>query len=215
MIFLALKTYKESTGDAGIKILSCVKKVSGETKVPIIVVAQAVDIYRIKKELGIEVWAQHVDPIDPGKHTGWISPYSVKQAGATGVIINHSEHKLDRDEVIETVKKAKEYGLKTMVIGQSPETVLDFDNLETDYVAYEEEDLIAGKASMIDKQEKAIKDLVLKLRHPLIIGAGIQDKEDTRKTVTAGAVGVIMATYFITAENHEEKLKDLALGFKR
>lgn len=215
MIFLALKTYKESTGDAGIKMLSSVKKVSAETKIPIIAVAQATDIYRIRKELDIEVWAQHVDAIDPGKHSGWISPYSLKEAGATGVIINHSEHKLDRDEVIERANKSKEYGLKTMVIGQSPETALDFDNLETDYVAYEEEDLIAGKVSMIDQQEKTIRDLVLKLRHPLIIGAGIVDGEDTKKTAETGAAGVIMATYFVTAENHEEKLRDLALGFKR
>ncbi len=215
MIFLALKTYKESTGEAGIKILSSVKKVSAETKVPIIAVAQATDIYRIRKELDIEVWSQHVDAIDPGKHNGWISPYSIKEAGATGVIINHSEHKMDRDEVIERVAKAREYGLKTMVIGQSPDTVLDFDNLETDYVAYEEEDLIAGKVSMIDQQEKTIRDLVLKLRHPLIIGAGIVDGEDTKKTADTGAAGVIMATYFVTADNHEEKLRDLALGFKR
>ena len=101
MIFLALKTYKETTGQAVINLLSSVKKVSRETGIPIIPIAQPTDIYRIKKELDIEVWAQHVDPIDPGKNTGWISPYSVKQAGAEGVIINHSEHKL-KEEVILT-----------------------------------------------------------------------------------------------------------------
>ncbi|PJC32448.1 triose-phosphate isomerase, partial [Candidatus Roizmanbacteria bacterium CG_4_9_14_0_2_um_filter_36_12] len=67
MIFLALKTYKQTTGGQVIKILSSVKKVMDETSVPIIAVAQPTDIYRIKNELGIEVWAQHVDPIDPGK----------------------------------------------------------------------------------------------------------------------------------------------------
>lgn len=214
MIFLALKTYKQTTGEEAIKILSSVKTVAKETKIPIIAVAQATDIYRIKKELGIEVWGQHSDAIDPGKNTGWISPYSLKEAGATGVLINHSEHKMDREEVIERVVKAKEYGLKTMVIGQSPETVMDFDNLNTDYVAYEEADLISGKVSMIDKQGEAVRDLVLKMRHPLIIGAGIADGEDVRKTVEAGAQGILMATYFINAENHEEKLRELAKGFK-
>ncbi|MBI5122471.1 triose-phosphate isomerase [Candidatus Roizmanbacteria bacterium] len=214
MIFLSLKTYKEATGQAVINLLSSVKKVSQEIGIPIIPIAQATDIYRIKKELGIEVWAQHVDPIDPGKNTGWISPYSIKQAGATGVLINHSEHKVSKETVIETVQKAKEHGLKTVVIGQSPEMILDYDSLNTDYLSFEKEDLIASEVSMIDQQEKAIQDLVKILKHPLIIGAGINDGEDTKKSKAVGAVGVLMATYFVTAPDPEAKLRELAMGFK-
>lgn len=213
MIFLALKTYKETTGDQVIKILSSVKKIVNETNIPIIAVAQATDIYRIKKELGIEVWAQHIDPIDPGKNTGWISPYSIKEAGATGVLINHSEHKISEETVIKTVEKAKQYELKTMVIGQSPEMVIKYDSLNTDFISYEKEDLIASPTSLIDQQEAAIRELVKKIKHPLIIGAGINDGEDTRKSKAAGAVGVLMATYFVTAPDPEAKLRDLAQGF--
>ncbi len=213
MIFLALKTYKESTGDNGISILSSVKKVGSESGVPIVAVAQATEIYRIKKELDIEVWAQHIDPIDPGKNTGWISPYSVKTAGATGVLINHSEHKIPEETVVATVAKAKEYGLKTMVIGQTQEMVIKYDQLDIDYISYEKADLIAGPVSMIDQQKEEIKALVAKLKHPLIIGAGIQDGKDTRQTVEVGARGVLMATYFVTAIDHEAKLRDLAQGF--
>ena len=61
MIFLSLKTYRESTGSAAIKLLSCVKKVSEETGVEIVPAVQPTDIYRVKRELGIEVWAQHMD----------------------------------------------------------------------------------------------------------------------------------------------------------
>jgi len=213
MIFLALKTYKETTGNSVISMLSSVKKVSEESGIPIIAVAQAVDIYRIKKELDIEVWAQHVDPIDPGKNTGWLSPYSVVRAGAGGVLINHSEHKLDMETIVKTAAKAKEYGLRTLLIGHKPEQVLELDKLDVDYVSYEKEDLIAGSVSMIDQQEKEIRELAGKLKHPLIIGAGIQDGEDTKKTVEVGAKGVLMATYFVKAKSHEEKLRDLVNGF--
>jgi len=213
MIFLALKTYKQTTDDQVIKILSSVKKVVNETNIPIIAVAQATDIYRIKKELGIEIWSQHVDPIDPGKNTGWISPYSIKEAGATGVLINHSEHKISEEAVVKTVEKAKQYGLKTMVIGQSPEMVIKYDSLDADFVSYEKEDLIASSTSLIDQQEAAIRELVKKIKHPLIIGAGINDGEDTKKTKAAGAAGVLMATYFVTAPDPEAKLRELAQGF--
>lgn len=213
MIFLALKTYKKTTGDAVIKILSSVKKIIKETGVPIIACAQATDIYRIKKELDIEVWAQHVDPIDPGKNTGWISPYSVKNAGATGVLINHSEHKLKEEVIIETVKKARQYNLKIILIGQTVEMIKKFDSFDIDFLSFEKEDLIASPISMIDQQEEAIKDLVKIVKHPLIIGAGINDGEDTRKSKAAGAVGVLMATYFVTAPDPEQKLRELAEGF--
>ena len=214
MIFLALKTYKQTTGDEVIKILSPVKKVQEETGVPIIVCTQATDIYRIKKELDIEVWAQHIDPIDPGKNTGWISPSSIRQAGATGVLINHSEHKIPEEAIIKTVEKAKQYGLKTMLIGHTVEMVEKFDSFDIDFVSYEKEDLIASTTSMIDQQEEAIKELIKKLKHPLIIGAGINDGEDVKKSVMAGAKGVLLATYFVTAPDPEAKLRELASGFK-
>lgn len=213
MIFLNLKTYKEASGDNALKILSSVKKISQETEIPIIAIVQPTDIYRIRKELDIEVWAQHIDPVDPGKTTGWISPLSIKEAGAGGVLINHSEHKLPEDVVKKTVEKCKQYGLKTMVIGQSPEMVIKYDLLETDFVSYEKEDLIAGNISMIDQQEEAIKNLVEKIRHPLIIGAGINDKEDIKKTKATGATGVLLATSFVTANDPEVKLRELVSGF--
>ncbi|HEX7542774.1 MAG TPA: triose-phosphate isomerase, partial [Patescibacteria group bacterium] len=172
MIFLSLKTYKEATGQAVINLLSSVKKVSQETGIPIISIAQPTDIYRIKNELDIEVWAQHIDPIDPGKNTGWISPYSVKEAGATGVLINHSEHKLKEEVILETIKKARQYDLKILLIGKTVEMVTSFDSYEIDYLSFEKEDLIASPISMIDQQEEVIKKLVKAVKHPLIIGAG-------------------------------------------
>lgn len=213
MIFLSLKTYKEATGQAVINLLSSVKNVSQKTGISIIPIAQPTDIYRIKKELDIEVWTQHVDPIDPGKNTGWISPYSVKQAGATGVIINHSEHKLKEEVILTTIKKARQYDLKILLIGQTVEMVKRFDSYDIDYLSFEKEDLIASPISMIDQQEEAIKKLVKAVKHPLIIGAGINDGEDTRKSMLAGAKGVLMATYFVTALDPEQKLRELAKGF--
>jgi len=106
MIWLSLKTYKKSSGKAVIKLLKRAKKISQETAVPIIPCAQATDIFRIRQEVDIEVWAQHVDAIDPGRHSGWISPYSVKKAGAVGTVINHAEHAISQFKIKKTINKA-------------------------------------------------------------------------------------------------------------
>lgn len=214
MIFLSLKTYKESTGEAAIKLLSCVKKVCEETGVEIVPAVQPTDIYRIKKELGIEVWAQHMDPIEPGKNMGWLSPYALKEAGATGVVINHSEHKMSEDMVKKTLDKAKEYGLKNVVIGFNPEMVIKFDSWGPDYVSYEREDMIGTGVSMLTQEEENIKKLISVLKRPLIIGAGISTGEDIRQAIKIGAKGAILASGFVLAKDPEKKLRELAEGFK-
>lgn len=214
MIILSLKTYKESTGSDAIKLLSCVKKVSEETGVTIIPAVQPTDIYRVKKELGIEVWAQHMDPVEPGKNMGWLSPYSLKEAGASGVVINHSEHKIS-DEVIEkTLEKAKLYNFKTLLIGFSVEMVLKFSGFAPDYLSYEREDMIGGGVSMLTQEAENVKKLVSQLKIPLMIGAGVSTGDDIKSALALGAKGVILASAFVLSKDPEAKLRELAEGFK-
>lgn len=213
MIFLSLKTYKEATGNNAVKLLSSVKKISRETGIEIIPIVQPTDIYKIRKELDIEVWAQHIDPIDPGRHMGWISPYSIKEAGASGVVINHAEHELDEEKIIETIKKAKEYNLKTLVLTQTVNLALKIENYSPDFIGYEKKDFIETGVSMIESEKENIKLLANKLKTPLIIGAGITNKEDVEKSLYLGAKGVILSSAFIKAKNPEEKLRELAMGF--
>lgn len=215
MIFLSLKTYKEATGDNVIKLLSSVKKISQESGVKIIPIAQPTDIYRIKKELEIEVWAQHMDPIDPGRNMGWLSPYSLKAVGAAGVVINHSEHKTTDENVKKILDKAREYQLKNIVIAFDPKTVIRYSLWNPDYISYEKEDAIGTGESMLKTEEENIKKLVSVLKRPLIIGAGISTGEDVRQAVKLGAKGVIIASSFVLAKNPEEKLRELVMGFKK
>jgi len=214
MIFLSLKTYRESTGSAAIKLLSCVKKVSEETGVEIIPAVQPTDIYRVKRELGIEVWAQHMDPIEPGKNMGWLSAYAIKDAGASGIVINHSEHKMDDDHVKKILDKAKQYDLKSVICGFNPEMMIKFDAWEPDYLSYEREDMIGMGVSMITKEADNIKKLVSVLKRPLVIGAGISTGEDIKQAIKLGAVGAILASGFVLAKDPEAKLRELAGGFK-
>jgi len=213
MIFLSLKTYKEATGDAVIRLLSSVKQVSKETGITIIPVAQPTDIHRIKKELDIEVWAQYVDPIDPGRHMGFISPFSIKDAGASGVVINHAEHPVNEEIIKKTIEKAKEYDLKTLVLCQSIKLAKQVERWNPDYIGYEKGELIAGSVSMVDAEEKNIEYLTGVLKIPLIVGAGIKTSKHVQKAVKLGGKGVILASAFVKADNPEEKLRELAKEF--
>lgn len=213
MIWLSLKTYKESSGDNTIKLLRVVKKVSRETHVSIIPCAQAVDIYRIKNELDMEVWVQHVDAIDPDRHSGWTSPYSIKAAGATGTVINHAERPLKDSEIKKTLQTARKYKLGTLVICDSPKQAKKISSWKPDYIAFEYAELIGGTVSMIDVGEKEVSRLAKAIKQPLIVGAGIRTGKHVVKTIRAGGKGVILASAVVKAKNPEQKLRELADGF--
>jgi len=193
MIFLSLKTYKQSSGDNVIKLTQVAKKVSQDTKIPIILCAQAFDIRRINQQLGVQVWAQHLDPIDPDRHSGWLSPYSAKLAGAAGTVINHAEHEIDFDTITKTIAKCQDYDLKTLVITRP--------------------DLIGSQTAMIEAEPENIKKVIDMASMPVIIGAGIQTGEHVKKTVQLGGAGVILASAVVKAQDPESALRDLASGF--
>ena len=214
MIFLSLKTYEQASGDQVIKLCQIVKKVSQQTGVKIMVGAQAFDIRRIKKEVGIEVWTQHLDPIDPGRHFGWLSPYSAKLAGATGTMINHAEHAVPFKTIKAIMTKCQTQGLKTLVGTDSLDLAKKVVKLKPDYLAFEDPDLIGGDVSFVDQGADDIKAVIDITPMPFFVGAGIKTKDHVQKTVKLGGHGVILSSGVVLAENQEAILRDLALGFK-
>lgn len=214
MIVLSLKTYKQASGQKAISLCQKIKKVVKDTNVPIIPAAQSFDLYRIKKEVGIEVWAQHLDPIDPDRHFGWLSPYSAKLAGASGVVINHLEHEIPFKTIKATVVKCQQYQLKTLVIVDTLDLAKKVVTLKPNYLAYENADLIGGNVSMVDSDAEGIKKVVKISSAPVLVGAGISTQEHIKKTLNLGAKGAILASGVILADDQEKALMDLALGFK-
>ncbi|GIW64380.1 MAG: hypothetical protein KatS3mg092_0313 [Patescibacteria group bacterium] len=141
---------------------------------------------------------------------GWISPYALKQAGATGVIINHSEHKIEKKLIKITLDKAKKYDLKTILISHDFETAKEFDQYETDFLGYENEEFIASGVSLLTKEKEKISDVIKYLKHPVIIGAGISTKNDVKEAIKLGAKGVILASAFVLAQDPEKILLEMA-----
>jgi len=105
IVILNFKTYLESTGENALKLAEISESVARQTGVNIVVAPQHPDIYRISRKLDITVFAQHVDPVDAGGHTGSIFLDCVKDAGASGTLINHSERRMKLSGIDEVVKK--------------------------------------------------------------------------------------------------------------
>jgi len=219
MIFVNFKTYEQGTGTSGIALARILEEVSFSSQVKIIPVVQAADVAEITQISKLEIWVQHIDPVEYGPHTGYVVPEAVVEDGAMGTFLNHSEHKFENfKELKRAQNRAKEVGLKTLIFAANIEELKEVILFSPTYVSYEPPELVGSKSTSV---AKAMPEVVSKAAEitkenelPLIVGAGIKSQEDVRKSLELGAVGVAVASDIVTANNPRKEILDLVEGFK-
>ena len=144
MIVTNFKTYESATGKAALELGKIHEAVAKETGKNIQICAQSSDLAWLANELSIPVHSQHIDPVNYGSNTGHMLPESVKASGCKGTLLNHSEKRLSREVLAQSIKRAKEVGLKVIVCAQDPEEGASFLEFDPDFIAVEPPELIGG-----------------------------------------------------------------------
>src|SRR3989344_1089838 len=219
MIFVNFKTYQQGTGGDAISLIKLLEEISHESQVKIIPVVQAADVKEAVMTSKLEVWAQHIDPVEFGAHTGYVLPEAVVEDGAMGVFLNHSEHKFESfDDLKKAHSRAKEVGLKTLIFAADLNELENIMKLNPSYVSYEPPELVGSKITSVARAKPEIiaKAVEITRKHelPLIVGAGIKSYEDVRKSLELGAVGVAVASDIVTAKDPKKEILDLVQGFE-
>lgn len=215
IIVLNYKTYLEGVGKKGLEIAKAAEKVSTETGVCIAVAPQFTDLRMIAESVEIPVFAQHIDPVKPGSFTGHVLAEAVKDAGAVGTLINHSERRLVLADIDEAVKRAKEVGLKTIVCSNNIEVSASVAALDPDFCAYEPPRLIGTGISVSTAEPEVVTQAVevIKRVNPRVIplcGAGITTGDDVAAALRLGTKGVLLASGVIKAKNPRAVLEEMA-----
>lgn len=220
IVIVNFKTYPESTGENAVKLAQVIAEVSERSGVAAAVAPQAVDIAPIAGKVRIPVLAQHVDPIKPGRHTGWISPESAKAAGAVGTLVNHSEHKLPLDRVAEVVARAKEAGLSTVACAADLEESKRIAEIGPEIIAVEPPELIGtgipvskAKPEVVRDSVRAVKDVNPGIK--VLCGAGITSGEDVSRAIELGAEGVLIASGVVCAKDQRAAIEDIIKGMTK
>jgi len=179
-------------------------------KVNLMIAVQNVDLYRISS-LNIKVLAQHVDNIDIGAFTGKVLAEGIKQSNAYGVLLNHSEDRLNFNVLKKTVKKCKEVSLKTIVCCANLFEAKKILKLNVDYLAFEVPELIGTGRSISRVKPESVRKFVKivgKKSVPLC-GAGVTTNEDYKQALKLGCKGVLLASGIVKARNAGKALKEL------
>lgn len=216
-IVLNVKTYAEATGEKALEIAKLMDKISGELGVSMAIAVQATDISKCVPGVNIPVFAEHIDSIQPGSHTGWILPESVKEAGAIGTLINHSEHRLKLSDIDFCVTRAKELDLDHIVCTNNILTSKAAAALSPNFIAVEPPELIGGDVSVTTANPDIVSDSVNIVKNidnevKILCGAGVKNGKDVEKAIELGTDGVLLASGIVKANDKEYVIRDLASG---
>lgn len=214
IIILNYKTYIESTGKNAVQLSKYVQEASEESGISMAIAPQAVDIYPIIKEVDIPVYSQHMDAITPGGHTGSTLAEAIKETGATGTLINHSEQRLTLADIDTIVEKTKQLELTSILCTNNVKTSAAVASFNPDYIAIEPPELI-GTGIPVSQANPEIVENTVKEIHKInkninvLCGAGISTGEDMKAAIELGTQGVLLASGIIKADNQKQALLDL------
>jgi triosephosphate isomerase len=217
VIVLNFKTYREATGNNALRLAEICEDVSKEYSVKIIAAPQVADIHAISEAVKIPVYAQHVDGVGYGGFTGHVTAASLKAAGASGSLINHSERRLKLADIEASISACKSFGLATIVCTNNIATTRAAAAMKPDYVAVEPPELIGSGIPVSKADPEVVRgsvDAVKKIEPGVgvLCGAGITHGEDLKAALGLGSEGVLLASGIVKAKDQRKALEDLVTG---
>jgi triosephosphate isomerase len=207
MRFFVVNTKSYIFGSELLKLARIMDEIAPSYNSKMIVAVPHTDIKEVSEAIeNIEVFAQHVDPVERGAYTGWVPVEAIKEAGARGSIINHSEHRMKLSDIHFVVDRLRENRLKSLVCADNPHTASAVAVLKPDMVAMEPPELIGTGRSVSRTKPRVVVETIEEVRNvgfkgPILVGAGISDAEDVRKSIELGADGVLLASAVVKAKD--------------
>ena len=215
LIALNFKTYAQAFGENSLKLAKIAEEVSDQFGVTIAVAPPMIDLARVAAEVKIPVFAQHVDPYEPGSHTGSIIAEDVKAAGAVGSLVNHSEHRLRLADIGMVLERLRENKLISLLCTDTVETTKAGAALSPDMLAIEPPELIGTGIPVSKARPEVVKGAVQAVQkiNPdvhVLCGAGISTGDDVARAIELGAEGVLLASAYVRAKDPKMVLIGMA-----
>jgi triosephosphate isomerase len=195
----------------GSKALDLAKKIKKHLPKSIVAVSSA-DVREIEYYTKLQVFSQHVDSNESAKTTGFVNVETLKQAKAKGSLLNHSEHRISKEEIKKTIQRANKIGFKIILCVKNLSEAKEYKKFKPYAIAFEDPKLISTGKSITKYDPKSVVDFVKILKNTKIIplcGAGINSKEDIVEAKKFGCKGVLIASAIVNSKNPDKILKSL------
>ena len=205
-------------GEEMLALAKAIDAVAIKYDVDIIVTPQYTDIRLLAENTErILIFAQHMDCLPVGRGLGSVLPEAVKAAGAAGVMLNHAEKPLTQDILQQTICRADEIGLGTIVCADSVEEVAAVAKMGPNLIVAEPTELIGtGQASDMDYVKQTI-EAVRTINPDIMVlqGAGISNGQDVYNVIKAGAQATGSTSGIIKAADPAAMTEELIAALRR
>jgi triosephosphate isomerase len=218
LIIINFKNYPEIYGQKTIELSKVAQKVAEDTNVEIALAPPQASLAVVSQSVPLPVLCQHLDDAPEGASTGFFAPEMAKSFGASGSLLNHSEHRLERHTISKLTERLRNLQMNSVVCVTTPDEVANIAKLRPDFIAIEPPELI-GSGKAVSKHEPSVitRSVEAKGQYSsstkLICGAGISEKIDVSIAARLGAEGILVASGIIRSSSWIEKIYELASGF--
>ncbi len=216
VIIVNFKLYDRASGKNAIKLAKILEEDAIKRDVEIVAALNAMDLPVVRREVSIPLILQHADAVDFGAHTGRINMEIALEYGADGILINHSERRLNIADIDYLISKAREMNLISVVCANNPRVSGAIAFLEPDFIAMEPPELIGGNISVSKARPEAITETLNTVKSvrniPVLVGAGVKSSEDVKKAIELGAKGILVASGVTKAKNPRKAIDELIDG---
>jgi triosephosphate isomerase len=212
LVVVNFKTYESAHGIAAEELALIMEQI--ETDARMIAVVSAFDLSAVVSAApNLEIWTQHLDPINFGSNTGWLHPETAIQRGAKGTLINHAEHKVSIEHIATLLDNVPE-GFTICACAADIDEARALSALQPDYVAVEPPELIGGEISVTTADPEIVSGTARAIREisedvGILCGAGVKNGQDVLKAIELGTSGVLLASGVTKVKDAVAALNDL------
>ncbi len=205
-------------GERMLKLAKAIDRIAYKYDLDVIVTPQYTDIRLLAENTQyIHVYAQHMDTLVPGRGLGSVLPEAIKEAGAVGVMLNHAEKKLTLEQVKESIRRADEVGLASIVCADTVEEIRQVALMGPNLIVAEPTDLIGtGVASDMGYVRDTI-EAVRKINPDIMVlqGAGISGPQDVANVIRAGAQATGSTSGILKAADPEAAAEEMLYALRK
>lgn len=203
MIVVNFKRYPEASGEKAIALAKICLKLQQEYGVTIVPVPAVADLVACVA-VGIKCWSQK---------------FEANESVQKGTLLNHSDFRLERKNLQDEFYLSKSRGDKVCICTANLPETKELATLKPDFLAYEPPELIGSRTSSVADAKPEVIGLAAEACKqadvPLLVGAGIKSANDVKVCLQRGAIGVLVATDIVLAQDPEKELRELAEAFNQ
>ena len=209
MIIINFKNYK--TGFEALKLAKLIEEYIPKA----IICPSTPDIEVIASKTKLAVFAQHADPQEGDKTTGYNTLKVLKKVGVKGTLINHSERPQSISNIYKLNIMSKKLNLNTIICTSSlrnMKSILNNKKVKPYAIAFEDPKLISTGKSITKYNAMTLLNFINIMKKTKIIplcGAGISTAEDVKQAYRLGCKGVLISSAIANVKNPVNLLKKL------